>query len=415
MTKLRSRFYSSYEAESAMLPTRTQKVAIAVLIVAVLAIALEAIPSWIPGLYWLQEDPARLRVLARVCVFAIAALGLNLLTGVAGQVSLGHSFFMGIGAFTAVVVGGEGSEALIGYGLPMWIWLPAAGVVAAGVGAVVAPVAVRVRGLYLAFVTLGLVFIGEHIFRNWNTVTGDAEAGREFQRMTLELWKEGGFSFHEEFEVLGVLVHENGGLLLLTFSVLVGATIVHKNLMRSRTGRAWQAIRDRDIAAEVMGIPEAKYKMRAFAISSAYAGVAGALLAGIIGNPSPTVWNLNLAVQIIAIVLIGGAGTTAGILMGAFFVVMIPEMVDAMTDAMVTAAQLEPGFFQGLSDLVVSTDSADRGIIGLQTGGPGLSKFQMNQVLYGLLIVAFLIFEPLGLYGIWIRVRNYWKTWPFTY
>src|SRR5690606_37838653 len=124
-----------------------------------------------------------------VCIFAIGALGLNLLTGVAGQVSLGHSFFMGVGAYTAVWLGAPEGP-LLGLGLPIWIWLPAAGLVPALIGLVVGPTAVRVRGLYLAIVTLGLVFIGEYIFRNWRSLTGGSQAGRSFQELDVRLWKE---------------------------------------------------------------------------------------------------------------------------------------------------------------------------------------------------------------------------------
>ena len=174
--------------------------------------------------------------------------------------------------------------------------------------------------------------------------------------------------------------------------------------MRTRVGRSWASIRDRDIAAEVMGVAEAKGKTQAFAISSFYAGVAGALLGSVFGRLIPETWNLLLSVEFIAIILIGGAGTITGTLLGTVFVVTLPRVVDDFTLWLANQAETG-GAFSRLADILISTGAA----------GPGLSIFQLNIVLFGVLIVVFLIVEPLGLYGIWIRIRNYWKAWPFTY
>lgn len=413
---LRSRFYTSYEAESAMLPTITQKIFVGVLIVVVLLLPF----GIIPGLGWVAEGPQWFRVLARMCAWGIAGLGLNLLTGFAGQVSLGHAFFMGVGAYTAVALGSEGvgfgaESGFIGFDLPMWIWLPMAAIIPAIIGAILAPIAVRVRGLYLAFVTIGLVFIGQHIFRNIPRIAGDPEGGRAFPELEWEWWRGNGFSFTSDTTVLGITYTGEQVLFFFMFVGLVIATIVHKNLARTRTGRAWAGIRDRDIAAEVMGIPEARYKTLAFAISSAYAGVGGALYASLSGTPSPAQWDFDLAVAMIAIVLIGGAGTTAGPILGALFVVLIPEFVEIGTEWLGEVAETGAGISQAIADFIVATSPADSGLISLIQSGPGISVFDFNNVLYGLLIVLFLIFEPLGLYGIWINIRNYWKGWPFTY
>ncbi|HSL25333.1 MAG TPA: branched-chain amino acid ABC transporter permease, partial [Acidimicrobiia bacterium] len=167
--------FTSYKADSAMFPSTTRKVAMGVLLLLAFTLPLQLVP----GLKWLGEG-FWMVVLGQALIFVIGALGLNILTGIAGQVSLGHAFFMGVGAYTAVVLGGEQTNTLVGYGLPIWIWLPAAGIVAALVGALVAPTAVRVRGLYLAFVTIALVFIGDHIFRNVRNVTGGPSIGREW-------------------------------------------------------------------------------------------------------------------------------------------------------------------------------------------------------------------------------------------
>jgi len=353
-----------------------------------------------------------LQLLGTVCIFAIGALGLNILTGLAGQVSLGHAFFMGIGAYTAAFLGAPEGP-LLGLGLPIWIWLPAAGLVAAAVGTFVGPTAVRVRGLYLAIVTLGLVFIGEYIFRNWRSLTGGSQAGRTFPRLDVRLWKEETPLISTTEPSTWLTTSGKGFLFLLAMAVFF--TLLAKNIQRTRVGRAFQSIRDRDVAAEVMGVNEFKYKLIAFGISSFYAGVAGALLAGYFGRTIPERWDLLLSVQFIAIILIGGAGTVSGTLMGAAFVIILPRVVQNFT-LWLSAAIADGGILATIVDPIIATSATDFGLINTQPGvGPGLSVLQLNQVMYGLLIIGFLIFEPLGLYGIWLRVRNYWRGWPFTY
>ena len=187
-------------------------------------------------------------------------------------------------------------------------------------GAVVATEGVHTRGCEC---TQGI-----HFFRSVPTYFGDAEGGREFPEFQFQLWREDPafLNFEIPWTIAGQTVHENGVRFFFMFVLLVVGVLIHKNLLRSRTGRAWQSIRDRDIAAEVMGIAETRYKTLAFAISSGFAGAAGALLSVIAGNTNPEVWDLNLSVEMIAIVLIGGAGTTAGVLLGALFVVILPEV-----------------------------------------------------------------------------------------
>jgi branched-chain amino acid transport system permease protein len=369
----------------------------------------------VPGLKWLG-DGFWLVVLGQALIFVIGALGLNILTGLAGQVSLGHAFFMGVGAYTAVILGGERTNTLVGYGLPIWIWLPAAGVVAALVGALVAPTAVRVRGLYLAFVTIALVFIGDHIFRNVRNVTGGPSIGREWPPLQIRLWKEEEplVDIASDGAWFGIDLTRQAKQFIFLLLLVVGFALAHKNIARSRVGRAFAAIRDRDIAAEVMGVDEARYKALAFAISSFFAGVAGALLASYFGSRIPEAWDLLLSVQFIAIILIGGAGTTAGAILGSFFVVMVPRLVELLTRWLSDLTE-GTGPLSTVANLLISTGSSDFGLVGTSAIGPGLSVFQLNLVLYGALIVIFLVFEPLGLFGLWLRIRNYWKGWPFTY
>jgi branched-chain amino acid transport system permease protein len=321
------------------------------------------------------------------------------------------------------------------------VWLPAAGLVAALIGAAIAPTAVRVRGLYLAFVTLGLVFIGEWMFRNFVSITGGSQSGRTFPPLVFRLWgieregadPPGGFQIDFTSDgpswfwvnwvdwLLGPWINfpdvMSGGAKTYLLLGLIAAVFVllAKNLQRTRVGRSFMAIRDRDIAAEVMGVPDAAAKLRAFAISSFYAGVSGALLGSFVGRLIPESFNLDLSVQFVAIILIGGAGTVVGTLLGAAFVVVLPRLVQDfsgwLTDTVTSGGLLAP-----VADIIVSTGAGDWGLVSTSAGvTPGLNVSQLNLVLYGARIILFLIFEPLGLYGIWIRIRNYWKSWPFTY
>ena len=392
---------ADYRSDTAIFRNNVQRFWFVVLIVAVVILGLGGTIPLVPGLvdFSLEGD---LLLLAVSALFAsVGAIGLNIVTGYAGQVSLGHAFFLGLGAFTAAVLGGtevtrqvfdlatgQNVEKVVhvGYGLDMIIWLPAAGLVAALAGLIVAPVAFRLRGLYLAFVTLGLVFLGEHFFRESETYTGGVGLGRETAVPSLI-----GFRFDQPGDVFGVFLSKQQKLFFLGLIILVVMALVAKNLARSRIGRALAGVRDRDIAAEMMGINLARYKMIAFVVSSFYAGIAGALLYAAIGRLEPGSFNLLLSIRYIAMILIGGAATVAGSIMGAVFITFLPRIVRWLA-----------GFW--LFSFISTSP----------TGGL-VTAAQFEQIMFGGLIVGFLIFEPLGLYGIWIRIRNYWKAWPFSY
>lgn len=360
-------FYRSYSQELALFNTRPKQVAVGAVILLGLL-----------GPFVLED--ALLRTLAIAFVFAIGALGLNIVTGLAGQVSLGHAFFLGVGAYTAAAISGDPEGRTIGFGIEeMWIWLPVSGLVAAAFGVAVAPLATRLRGLYLAIVTLGLVFIGEHVFREWSDLTGGAGVGRS--AATPQLF---GFDFSQSTEMFS----REQQLYLLMFVLMLVFALGARNLARSRVGRAFSAVRDRDMAAEMMSIDLPRTKALAFGISSFYAGCAGALLYTVSGFFDPASFNLLLSVQFIAMVLIGGAGTVGGTIAGALFVSLLPTLTREL-----------PNFIPLISRQVTETPNV----------------FQIEQVLYGLLIVGFLLFEPRGLYGIWMRIRIYWKSWPFSY
>lgn len=414
--------YTSYEADQALLNTGTKKLMMGLFIVLLVTIPFFGPGSLgeqgsLPGPDFLAAGDW-LRLLSTVGIYLIGALGLNILTGLAGQVSLGHAFFMGLGAYTAAVLGSP-AGGLWGLGLPMWVWLPAAGIVAALVGTVIAPTATRVRGLYLAIVTLGLVFIGEYLWRNLDFITGGSQSGRSHPELAIRLWKEEEplIDFTSDGTWFGVLNMSSEAKTYLFILVLaIAFTLLAKNLQRTRSGRAFMSIRDRDIAAEIMGVNEFTYKTTAFAISSFFAGVSGALLASLIGRTIPETWNLFLSVEFIAIILIGGVGTISGVILGTLFVILLPRLVQDFTEWMEEVVVSGEGPLASVLDIFVSTGPNDFGLINTSAGvAPGLGIDQLNLVVYGLLIIGFLIFEPLGLYGIWLRIRNYWKGWPFTY
>lgn len=432
----RPNLYTSYEAESQIFPTTTQKVVATIAIVLLFLMpfhialvtthtdvpVLRSIPVLNDGIPFVRflGDPDWIRLMTLALIFVIGALGLNILTGMAGQVSLGHAFFFGVGAYTAAVLGGTSSGSLWGLELPIWIWLPGAGIGAALVGLIIAPVAVRLRGLYLAIVTLGLVFIGIHLGNTdiGRKIAGDPGLGRDFPGLDIRLWKEQTplISIDSDGRWLWFDVTSEVKRYVFIAALMLVFIVIATNLARSRTGRALQAIRDRDIAAEVMGVPDFKYKLMAFAISSFFAGVGGALFASLAGKLPATQFSLLLSVEFIAILVIGGAGTVAGTVLGTFFVVLSPELVEQFTEWL--SDQIDQGGILGwFADIFLSSGPGDAGPVSVATQTPGypLNVFDWNQIIYGLLIIIFLIFEPLGLYGIWVRIRNYWKRWPFSY
>jgi branched-chain amino acid transport system permease protein len=363
--------YTRYSDELKIFTTTTKRTWTFALIAATAAIP-----------FALERDMVSL--LSTVFVFAIGGIGLNILTGYAGQVSLGHAFFLGLGAYTAAVLGGEESGSVIGLGLDMAIWLPMAGIVPALVGLAVAPLAARVRGLYLAILTLGLVFIGEHIFKEADSITGGAGVGRAPAEAVLF-----GFDLFANHEILGYRMDRFTVFYYACFVIFVVMAFVARNLTRSRFGRAFAAVRDRDVAAEVMGVNLLRTKTLAFVVSSFYAGIAGALLSIIFGRITPENWNLFLSIDFLAVVFIGGLATISGSVLGAVFVVMLPKLVQELSDY-----------------LPLASDVGQGGVFTI---------FQLQSILFGALIVVFLVLEPRGLYGLWVRVRNYFKAWPFSY
>ncbi len=246
--------FTTYAQELRLFNTRPKRIWVRLIVLGALLLPFAVADDW-------------LRLLAVGYVAAIGAIGLNLVTGYAGQVTLGHAFFLGVGAYTAAVVSGDPDGRTLGFGITsIPVWLLAAGTVAGLCGLLVAPLAVRLRGLYLAIVTLGLVFIGEHIFKEWGYVTGGPGVGRA--AAVPEIF---GYELNRDGPYLSAMQQ----MYLLMLVLLVIFAVLARNLMRSKVGRAFAAVRDRDIAAEIMGVGLTKHKALAFVVSSFYAGCAG--------------------------------------------------------------------------------------------------------------------------------------------
>jgi branched-chain amino acid transport system permease protein len=323
------------------------------------------------------QDDFWLSVLIYSGITAIGAIGLNLLTGYCGQISLGHAFFIGAGAYCAALVGGD-------LGLPLPLWLLASAAVGAVLGGFIGPFALRLRGHYLAIVTLGLVFIGEHLWRNLTEVTGGNNGTSVLASPTIGPVDLGAL------EIAGENYSRNQGYFWLVWVLVALVALLAKNLARTRPGRALCAVRDHDQAAEVIGVRAGRYKIGAFMVSSAIASMAGALFGSYQQHVSPDEWTLLLSIQYIAIIIVGGLGTIFGSILGAIFVGALPALIDEYSE-------LIPG-------------------VAGSAGGDGfISVFALNQAIFGVLIVLFLVFEPRGLAGIWFRVKAYFKAWPFSY
>jgi branched-chain amino acid transport system permease protein len=296
-----------------------------------------------------------------VLVLAIGALGLNILTGYTGQISLGHAAFMGVGAYVAAICAAR-------LGLPFWAAVPAGGAAACLAGMAVGVPSLRIKGLYLAIATLAAQVIFEWIFTNWNAVTGGIRG------INVEPARLLGFAFDTDRRVYFLV----GGL-------AAAHAWAAANLFRTRIGRAFVAIRDRDLSAELMGVNLFRTKILAFMISSYYAGIAGGLWVYFTRVVTPENFPLSLSIQYLAMIIVGGLGSIKGTLLGAVFITLAPEGLKLLTQA---ARPFAPDAMSYL--------------------------FPLRDILFGAMIVAFLIFEPRGLAEVWSRIRRFFELWPFT-
>ncbi|MBN8747404.1 Branched-chain amino acid transport system / permease component [Xylophilus ampelinus] len=290
-----------------------------------------------------------------VLIYSVVGLGLMLLAGFTGQFSIGHAAFLGTGAYTQGV--------LTNLGVPFPIAMVAAALLSAAVGVVVAMPALRVKGIYLGIATLAFGFIVEEVFARWESVTG-GNAGLHVKSPRLFGLD---FGSGEAFYFVCLVT-----TVLCTLGVL--------NLLRAPTGRAFVAIRDSEISAQSMGIQLARYKTLSFAISAALAGLGGALYAHKISFLSPDQFSILQSIDLLLLVVIGGLGSVHGVFLGAIFLISMPQLISLSKD------WLPP-------------------IIGQAPGLQGL--------VYGLVLIAFVLFEPMGLYGRWLKVRTYLQMFPF--
>ncbi len=290
-----------------------------------------------------------------VLIYAVVGLGLMLLAGFTGLFSLGHAAFLGIGAYTEAVLSNAG--------FPFPLSMACATGLAAAAGVVVGLPALRVKGIYLGMATLAFGFIIEEVLARWEHVTG-GNAGLSVKAPSIGGWKlESATEFY-----------------FLCLVLVVLSTLAVVNLLRSSTGRAFVAIRDSEISAQSMGIHLARYKTMSFALSAGLAGLGGALYAHKIQFLSPDQFGIVQSIDLLLMVVIGGLGSIHGAFLGAIFLIVMPQLIALAKDFLPAA-------------------------IGQASGLQG--------TVYGLVLIAFVLFEPMGLYGRWLKVRAWFQLFPF--
>jgi branched-chain amino acid transport system permease protein len=288
-------------------------------------------------------------------IYAIVGLGLMLLVGFTGQISLGHAAFLAVGAYT---------EALLqAAGWPFWLTLPAAALLSAAVGIVVGLPALRLKGIYLAIATLAFGAIVEEIAARWESLTG------------------GNSGLHlKPIELLGRKFDGDADFYYLVLALTTLAVVALANLLRSPTGRAFVAIRDSEISAACLGVNLARYKTMSFALSAALTGVGGALYAHKVTFISPEQFTLLVSIELVTIVILGGVGSLHGAVFGAAFIIVLPQLISLAKDY-------------------------------LPAGVAGAAGLQST--VFGLVLIGFILFEPMGLYGRWLKVRTWLELFPF--
>jgi branched-chain amino acid transport system permease protein len=334
-------------------------------------VALVAFLLWLPQYaegFWLQIGLFAMSA-------AIGAIGLTLLVGITGQLSLAHAFFVAIGAYGYCYLAGEAlpglSSAPGGLGLPPVVAAIGAVLLAGLAGALFSPIAGRLRGIYLGLASLGLVFIGQHILFNAKGITGGFN-GRDATPMSIF-----GFSFSDhhpdDLVVFGVPYGPLERLWYLGLLLVAVAWWYARNLVRGRPGRAMQTVRDSEVAAAVMGVNVPVYKAAAFTVSSMYAGLAGVFLALAFGRIVPDSFGFLVSIDFLVMIVLGGLGSIGGAIAGAVLVTALPQILD---------------HYAGSLPLVV------------EPGGDGLQPSDAARFMYGAAVVAVLIFAPSGLAGL---------------
>jgi branched-chain amino acid transport system permease protein len=322
-------------------------------------------------------DDYFLSQLSFVCIYSIAGIGLMLLSGFTGQISLGHAAFLAAGAYTEAV--------LLGQGWPFYLTLPAAGLVAGALGLLIGLPALRLAGLYLAIATLAFAFIVEEVVARWDSVTGGNNG-----------------LYVESIDLGGVMFDPSGDqpwlFYYLVLAVLVALMLVAVNLLRSPTGRAFVAIRDSEIAAQSMGVNLAKYKTISFAVSAFYTGIAGAFLAHQLVYLYPESFTILVSIELLLLVVVGGLGSLHGAVFGAIFIIVLPQAVVYLKEFV--RDSLAAGFdFVGLASL--------GGGLRYVAEQPGLDAF-----VFGIILIGIMLFEPLGIYGRWFKIKLFFNLFP---
>ncbi len=306
------------------------------------------VAPWVLPNYWLAQ-------MSFVLIYAIAGLGLMILSGFTGLLSMGHAAFLGVGAYTAALLSAAGMS------LPVSVM--AAGTLSAAVGIVIGLPALRVKGIYLAIATLAFGFIVEEGMARWEGVTG-GNNGKAVKAA----------------QVFGLLLNTEKSFYYACLVVCVLVTLGILNLLRTSTGRAFVAIRDSEISAQSMGIHLALYKTMSFAISAALVGMAGALYAHKLRFISPEQFGISQSIDLLLLVVVGGMGSIHGAFLGAIFLVTMPQLIALSKDWL---------------------PSAISQAVGIQA------------VVYGVVLMAFVLYEPMGMYGRWLKIRTYLELFPF--
>lgn len=339
-------FRTRYERDLVLLDTRTQKTATLVLVIALCGFPFLVGPLWVD-------------LASQVFLATVGSVALMLLTGFAGQISLGHAGLLAAGAFTAGILAREVNA-------PFWVTLPASAATGALLGLVFGLPSLRLRGLYLAVSTLALHFIVVYL-------GGEYETRRGFSTgIMVDPPKIGNWEFYNP---------KGWYFVLLAFAVLT--VLFALNLLRARSGRAWRALRERETVAEALGIAVPWYKLMAFVVSSVLTSVAGCLFAYYRGFVSVEAFSLFLTIQYVAMIIIGGMGSILGAVLGAIFVVLFPYGIEFL-----------------VAILPIPAAWANQ-------------MFAVNYAAFGMVMIAFLVFEPHGLVGIWRRVQHWFLSWPF--
>jgi branched-chain amino acid transport system permease protein len=345
---------TTYEADMALYPLPIARWTVAVIALFMFVV----LPLGVHEYY--------LSIVNLVSISIVGALGLNILVGYTGQISIGHGAFMSVGAYTA-------ANFAVRLGFPFWLSLPLGGLMAAAVGAVVGIPSLRIKGLYLAIATLAGQLLIEWTINHVPFISGGVQASIQVPRPELF-----GYQIASQRQMY---------FFLLIFVVL--ALVATMNLVRSRIGRAFIAIRDHDIAAEIIGVNIFRYKLLAFAISSFYAGVTGVLYTYYQGIANYEQFQIVTSIDYLAMIIVGGLGSVLGSVFGAAFVTLLPIAIRYAMEA---------------SGGLLFSEAAVRNLI------PNL-----RLVLFGMLIIFFLVVEPEGLNRLWRNIRNYFRIWPFAY